>query len=87
MYIKRAKINTLKKLVTLIAVLFITAPAYAQEINVEVGAGSNTEIIVEDKSVEAVKEMYRQESLLARDKRIRKASNAKLSNWINNKYK
>tara|TARA_A100001015_G_C14423044_1_gene493643 strand:- start:204 stop:467 length:264 start_codon:yes stop_codon:yes gene_type:complete len=87
LYIKRAKINTLKKLVTLIAVLFITAPAYAQEINVEVGAGSNTEIIVEDKSVEAVKEMYRQESLLARDKRIRKASNAKLSNWINNKYK
>ena len=76
----------MKKILTLIAVLFITAPAYAQEINVEVEVESKTEIIVEDKSVEAVKEMYRQESLLARDKRIRKARNAKLSNWINKEF-
>tara|TARA_B100002019_G_C21220032_1_gene574197 strand:- start:783 stop:968 length:186 start_codon:yes stop_codon:yes gene_type:complete len=56
---------------------FISATSFTQDINI--GVEAKTEINVEDKSVEAVREMYRMESLIERDRRIREARNAKLA--------
>ena len=75
----------MKNIISLLGAFFISAIAFTQDINI--GVEAKTEINVEDKSVEAVREMYRMESLIERDRRIRKARKPKLANWINKELK
>lgn len=65
----------MKKL--LILFLLMSFSSFAQDVNV------STNILVEDNSVEAVREKYRLESMSARSKRIREYRNARLSKWKN----
>ena len=71
----------MKNIIALLVAFFISATSFTQDINI--GVEAKTEINVEDISVEAVREMYRMESLIERDRRIREVRNAKLANWIN----
>ena len=52
----------MKNIISLLGAFFISAIAFTQDINI--GVEAKTEINVEDKSVEAVREMYRMESLI-----------------------
>ena len=67
----------MKKL--LLILLIFPVSIYSQDIDVKLE--SNTKIIVEDKSVEAAREKAKLMSQAERNKRIRRARNARLSKW------
>ncbi len=69
----------MKKLFFVILICIISFQTFSQEVNV----GVETNILVEDKSVEAVKEMYRQENLRDYQNRLRKIRANRRSNWKN----
>ncbi|MBK57062.1 MAG: hypothetical protein CMC84_07245 [Flavobacteriaceae bacterium] len=51
--------------------------------NNEVNVSVETEILIEDKSVEAVREKYRMESIIAKNSRLIKMREARIANWSN----
>ena len=69
----------MKKYFLIILICTISFPAFSQDINV----GVETNVLVEDNSVEAVEEMYRQENLRDYQNRVREIRAKRRASWKN----
>tara|TARA_B100001063_G_C16692574_1_gene517891 strand:- start:529 stop:1104 length:576 start_codon:yes stop_codon:yes gene_type:complete len=69
----------MKKYFLIILICTISFSAFSQDINV----GVETNVLVEDKSVEAMKEMYKQENLRDYQNRVREIRAKRRASWKN----
>ena len=76
----------MKKLITICILTLIVQFSFSQEFNQEINVGVETNILVEDKSVEAVREYWSQKRYSEAMDRIQKARQERISNWVDKPF-
>ena len=76
----------MKKLITICILSLIVQFSFSQEFNQEINVGVETNILVEDKSVEAVREYWSQKRYSEAMDRIQKARQERISNWVDKPF-
>ena len=76
----------MKKLIIICILSLIVQFSFSQEFNQEINVGVETNILVEDKSVEAVREYWSQKRYSEAMDRIQKARQERISNWVDKPF-